>query len=461
MKITRRKFFVLALLITFTGLLGHPTPVQAIEDNTDGIIPADVVIDDDLMISAFEIVLDGTVNGNVFASGGDVTINGTINGNLLLNASRATINGPINGSIAVSGWEVYLNGPVQGSVYFTGGTLVIGPTAQLNRNLMVTGYNIEVMPGATIEKEMFGNSYQVILDGSIGQDVSLDSGAVEIGGQIGGDVAAKNIGNPQTGIPNLDWLNIFAAVNNLSPPPEPLAPGLRVEPGAEIAGQLTYRSQVDQSATILSPPAGGIQFEADEPDPGPFQLRGQWMNWFIARLRELLTLLALGALALWRFPQLFQKTSQIMRQRFLPATGWGLVVLIGGYLLAGIAVMLVILLGILIAAVTLGGLAQAVFGVGLSGLGLVTTVFTLLVVYGSKLVLAYLAGELVLKPGQVEQNGRRALVLLVGILIYVLLRSIPVVSFLVSLLATLAGLGAIWLAFRQWQQDQAQKTTLA
>ncbi|MBN1668922.1 MAG: polymer-forming cytoskeletal protein [Anaerolineales bacterium] len=461
MKITRRILFTLLFLTVVTMLVGRPTPAKAFEDNTDGIIPAGTIIDDDLMISAFKIVIDGTVNGNVFASGSDVTVNGTINGNLLLNASRATINGEINGSIAATGWEVYLNGPVQGSVYFSGASLVVNPTAHINRNLIVTGFSIEVQPGAVIEKEMMGNSYQTIVAGTIGQDVSLDCGAVEISGQIGGDFKASNIGDPDAGVPNMEWLNIFASINNVSPPPATLPPGLRIAPEAQIAGQLSYSSQADQSETIQSTPQDGIQFEQKQPDPGPFQLRGQWMTWFIARLRELLTLLALGALALWRFPQLFQRTNQVLRQRFLPATGWGLVTVIGGYLLGGVMLMLVILLGILIAAITLGGLAQAVFGIGLSTLGLLTAIFTLLVVYGSKVVVAYLAGELVLRSNQAEQGGQRTLRLLIGVLIYVLLRSIPVVSFFAAVLATLAGLGAIWLVFRQWRQDKKQTSNPA
>jgi hypothetical protein len=111
--------------------------------------------------------------------------------------------------------------------------------------------------------------------------------------------------------------------------------------------------------------------------------------------------------------------------------------------------VLIIILGILFGVVTLGELARAIFGVGFSGLTLALTLLWLCSAYGSKLIVAYLAGKLVL--GRIApQSGDRAIwPLLLGVVLYVLLRSIPVLGWLVGLLATLVGLGAMWLLFRE------------
>jgi hypothetical protein len=87
----------------------------------------------------------------------------------------------------------------------------------------------------------------------------------------------------------------------------------------------------------------------------------------------------------------------------LPAAGWGLVTLLLGYAGAAAIALLILAVGIFLGVVTLGGLARAIFGVGFSGLGLVFAIFTLLVSYGSKLIVAYLGGRLIV--GQFSPQG--------------------------------------------------------
>ncbi|MDD5469088.1 MAG: hypothetical protein PHS96_14955 [Anaerolineales bacterium] len=100
--------------------------------------------------------------------------------------------------------------------------------------------------------------------------------------------------------------------------------------------------------------------------------------------------------------------------------------------------------------ITLGGLAGTVAGVGFSGLSLVVTVFTLLVSYGSKLVFAYLVGKLTLEKVAPRYAEQKAWPLVLGVVLYLLVRSIPLLGWLVGVLATLLGLGAMWL----WFQDR-------
>ena len=76
-----------------------------------------------------------------------------------------------------------------------------------------------------------------------------------------------------------------------------------------------------------------------------------------------------------------------------------------------------------------------------------------MIVYGSKLIVAYLFGRLLLErlaPDWVEYAWR---VLGVGLLIYIPLASIPILGWLVSFLATLVGLGAAWLLWRAWRRS--------
>jgi len=169
----------------------------------------------------------------------------------------------------------------------------------------------------------------------------------------------------------------------------------------------------------------------------------------------LLTLLALGAIILWKLPNLVQNASDKLQARPLPSGGWGFVILILGYALSLVIFLTVIFLGVLLAIVTLGGLAGLIFGLGFTGLAFAIALFTILVTYISKLVVACMSGKLIIEriaPAQVEN---KLLILLVGVLIYVLLRAIPGVSQAVGLLATLFGLGAMWLFY--WDKKKGDK----
>ena len=93
---------------------------------------------------------------------------------------------------------------------------------------------------------------------------------------------------------------------------------------------------------------------------------------------------------------LIQSSCQKLRQQPLPAFGRGILIYLGGYGVTVLLGILILTVGILLAVTTMGGLAGAVFGVGFSTLGTLFSLFLLTVTYGSKLVVAYLGGEIIL-----------------------------------------------------------------
>lgn len=194
------------------------------------------------------------------------------------------------------------------------------------------------------------------------------------------------------------------------------------------------------------------------------QPQNQVVNWLWSRLRELITLLVIGGLALWLLPKLFQHVTEQVQTAPLPATAWGFAVLILGYLAAALAMGLLVVLIFGLGRLTLAGLAWGTFWVGTAGLSALFTFFTLLVVYGSKVVVAYPVGRWILQRFQgdaaVAPTGwQRSWPLLVGVLLYVLAVGIPYLGILVSVVVTLLGLGAMWLSMRA-QSPQIVAPTL-
>jgi cytoskeletal protein CcmA (bactofilin family) len=439
---SRTRWF-LALVALFglvlVGTLGIPQVARAVEFDDDGIVAADEVIDDDLFISGETVVVDGTINGNLIVSGADVTINGNVNGDLLMSGVAMTVNGQVNGNLAFIGQSLSLDGGVRGSLFCIGSSVTLEPSAIVGRNVFFNGFGLEMEPGSTVGRDVLASGYQALLAGRVERDVHAEVGALEIEGFVGRDVTAT-VSKPGEGLPRGLWWPGM---------PPMVDAGLRVAEDAYVGGTLTYVSPIKQADAIEATPGGGVVYEApDEPEVrvGFAHRAGQW---FLARVRDFVTLLVLGSLVVWKRQALLDRLTDQARSQPLPALGWGFAIMIGGHVAIVVLAVLVLVLGILMSVVTLGGLALTVFGVGFSGLALVFALFSLSVAYGSKLIVAYLVGKLILQRLAFAHADKAIWSLVLGIVLYILVRAVPGLGWLIGAIMTLAGLGAMWLLFRQ------------
>jgi hypothetical protein len=440
----------LALVLTFSTV----STVQAFEFIEDGDLPAGETVDDDLFIVGDNVVIDGTVNGDLFAFGQNVVVNGTVRGSLI-----------------VGGQFVEINGQIDGSVYNGCNAATYGAEADIGRNLYFGGFSLDVDQGATIGRDMAFGGYQAVLDGSVGRDLFAGAGALEINGSIGGDVSTE-VGSPSDDMGPTPFISFM-------PPGTPamLNPGLRISEDAQIGGTVYYTSSSDQGSSIESAPSGGIVFSTPQPDEVAVEASPDFADaqeeiervslglkvgkWLLQRGRELVTLLLLGGLVLWLLPDLFKKVIDKAEGEPLPATGYGFLAVIIGYAGAVIVAALILALGIFFGVLTLGGLGRTIFGVGFSSLGLAVTIFLLLVNYGSKLVLAFWGGQWLLSKLAPQASESKVWPLVVGVLIYVLLRAIPFLGWVIGLVVTLIGLGAMWLVFRDWRKPTVVAAEIA
>lgn len=447
MKAGRKRWFrwMIALGLVLAFALGLAGVSRAIENgDDDGIIEEDEVIDDDLFISYDTVRVDGTINGNLFVTAETIRINGTVHGNVLVAGNTAIIEGTVDGSVAFAGAELQLNGPVGGSVYALGGSCELQESAAVTYNLLFNGFGLRTWEGSTVGKDLGSGARQAVLNGEVGRDADLEVEALEISGRIGGDVIA-DVAPPGQEPPPFQMPYFPAGIPS----------GIRIEEGAEIEGTLTYSSPVEQAGAINAVPGGGVVYRKPDPDETAVSVGARVGRWMMKRLQDLVTLLVLGGLAVWQLPALLDRLAETVRSRPLPVTGWGLVTITGGYLGGLFVALLLFVVWILLSVVTLGGLARSVLGIGGSGLGLALAVLTLLVAYGSKVVIAYLTGKAVVSGVASRYADRRGWALVVGVVLYVLARSIPVLGWLVGAIATLAGFGAMWLVLRDWRSSRS------
>lgn len=455
---------LLAMVMLVVGLFFGVGGARAVEIVEGGTIPAGQTIEDDVFIGADNVLVEGDVTGDLFAVGGNIRINGTV-----------------GGSLFAAGQTISVNGEVQGSTYLAGSAANLGGSSQVGRNVYFAGYSMEAQPGSQVQRDLLTTGYQALIAGSVERNVLATVAALEISGAIGGNVRADVSAPGATGF-------MFVA-----PPGAPanIPTGIRVTEGASIGGQLIYVSPEPQEDAIRAEPEEGIVFRTPVPSPGQVARRdGRGigflvLRWIVARLRELVTLLLLGALLLWLVPRWLYRAADALQAQPLLALGWGFLVWLLGYILAGIAAFLIVLLAILLGIITLGGLAFAVLGIGFSLLGLAFTIFWLAVAYLSKVVVAYLIGRWIVdglsrreeprivpvtppgepgaeiappreqRPRSVAQDGWS---LVVGVVIYVLLRAIPILGWLIGAVVTLFGLGALFMAVRDgWRERRTAR----
>jgi len=424
-------------------------PARAVEFTNEGVVAAEQVVDDDLFINADQVIIDGTINGDLFINSETAQINGTVNGNVMVYSAALIMNGKVDGSLVFTGQGAQIAGEVTGTVYAAGNILRFTPQARVGRNVFYAGFALEAQPGSEITRDIYITGYQAAINSQAVRDVDVSAHAVSIGGQVERDVnlvvdAPGNVNELMASfneaLPALSGIEIIPIMSS----------GLSIDPEARIGGRLAYASPVDQSAAIQAQPGSGVIFtqtvDAEAVKQTPKELAAVWLT---ARFQELATLLILGGLAAALLPVLLRHFATQARQRPHVNAWKGLLVLGAGIALFILAFLTIIIISLLSSIVSLSGLSMAILGIGLSGLATAFNVFLLLVNYGSKLVLAQWAGEAVLQRFSPALVEHRYWPIILGILLYILLRLIPFVSALVGIVVTLIGLGAMWLTFRR------------
>jgi cytoskeletal protein CcmA (bactofilin family) len=421
---------LLSLVVIFC--LSVPTSVQAFESDSDGRLEKGETIEDDLLLAAGRVVVDGVVKGDLYAT-----------------ANTIVLNGVVEGSVFFAAQTIEVNGTIKGSLYGTSQSMTLGEAAQIKRNLFYAGFAFHSKPGSQVGKDALMVGYQAVLDGQIQRDLLASVGALEVSGEIGRNVKV-NVGDPEEGsarsIP-------FSTAPNVPPM---IPSGLRINETAKIGGTLTYSSVKDQSQGIKSKPQGEIVFkpiQAGDSRSGTEKLQQSLPyrvgKYILNRLQELVTLFAIGLVGIWLLPRYLQDWKERMQAEPLAAGLNGLLTVLVGYIGAGLFALVLLAIGIFMGILTLSGLSKTVLGIGFSTLGLAVAIFSLGVTYGSKIVVCIWVGEKVFQRFAPQSAHRVVLVLLVGVLIYVIVRSIPILGWVIGLLATLVGVGAIYLALRE------------
>ncbi|HEX7555348.1 MAG TPA: polymer-forming cytoskeletal protein [Leptolinea sp.] len=391
-------FGIILLSLSFIWV----SPVYAQDIVYAGGIPAGSVVDQDVILSASEVVIDGTVNGDVLALGQLVTVNGTINGSLYSGAEILTI-----------------GGKVTGSVYSTGGTLRLKPASKLERSAFFAGGLMDFQSGSSISRDLYSLALGGQFNGTISRDMRAIIGPSEL-------------------------FKAFLRVTGIQLPVISLPTAIPAPTATPVSSLYTASLIPLPIPAFIKEPAASFY-----PNSLPLDLSAfDWASWGKSVLRTMAELLLIGVLLAWLASASLSQAAALGSLHPWIAFFYGLCAVVISLSALVLAFAIMMLLGSFLNWVSLTTLAWITWVGGCAIVITAATLYLFLLAIVSKLVTAYLVGSWLLNKIVPEGKGLPIWSILTGIIIYALLASIPSMGWLIALFATLFGLGAGWLWFR-------------
>jgi hypothetical protein len=404
------------------------------------------------------------VNGDVIAMGNYVEIGE---------------NAHITGNIFGGGYVMRMAGKVDGSLAGGSYTLVLDKNSAIGRNFYYGAFSTDLLETTSIGSDAYIAAYQSNLNGSIGRDLNVSAAAVQLTGSIGRnavmDVAAPDNTQsmPYFMPPTGQNQNLPAEAQKLIPSQQ--KPGLTISDTATIAGKLTYTSPLPQKETVLVTPSEGTVYQTPVPDPETvdqgerpivFQdaekgttafVAGMILTWVWKVIKAFITLLLIALLAFWLVPHKFDQSLQTLKSKPGKSFAYGLLATIGGFALLFFGLVIMVCFTAFLAVITFGTLGFYFFLIGFSTYFMAFALFLLLTFVGSKILVAYFVGEWLLKIMSKTPTQGRALPLILGLVLYIVLGYVPFLGFVIRSIMTLFGAGAILIVLLDSWQERKSK----
>lgn len=374
--------FVFVLVFLFI-LAFYPSLSFAQENQKVISVPSDQTINEDYFASSDIVEILGTVNGDVFVAGGQVVVRGTINGDLWVAGGTVDITGSITGDTNIAGGQITVAG-------------------QVGEDLTIGGGNVDIRNEARIHKDFIVGAGNISLTGVVNENVRIAAGNAVIGNTVGGNVSAA------TG-------------------------QLRLAPGANVSGNLTYYSNqrilLERESTV----SGNINQRVPvAPDKRKAEgaLIGAALIW---KAINFLSTLILGLILLRLFPKFAQAALRNLSAKPWLSLGLGFLFLIIAPILA--AILFITVIGI--------------------PLGVILFGLYWIILYLSRIFAIFWIGDRAFN--MTKRNITSGWVFLLGLVIYYIVTLIPVIGGLVSFIVLLLGLGTFLLTISDFYYQRKEK----
>jgi len=299
------------------------------------------------------------------------------------------VSGNVTRDLILGGGNITVNGHVGGSIIAAGGNITVnGAVAQ---DIVVTGGMIDVGSGATIGRDLVVAGGTATISAPVARRVQMAAGNLTLKNKVGGDVRGQ-----------VDRLKLD---------------------GAQIAGNLDYTS--NNSVELVN----GASVAGATTRHTPVDRGGGAGNGLLGWLRALVGILALGLILIFLLPGVSTRAIDTERAQPWASLGIGAAILV----ITPIVALLVFIVGIFL---------------GFWWLGLLLIPLWILALAIGYVVSGFLLGRLIF-----AQLGwgryHDALALLAGLFVLAVVGIIPVIGWLIGLVALILGAGALALVVTQ------------
>ena len=370
-------------VISLMGLFLFTLPFLALADEN----PTDSVY-----LGADEII-----DGNYIKFGNSIEIASAVNGDVLVVGNIITISGPVAGDVIAAGNTIRIKGPVNGSVR------------------LLAAENIEI--DSEIQRNVWGAAKSIIIteNAKVGWDVNVAGTNVEIKGQVGGNIWT---GGESVVVGDKVGKNAKISLDT--------AGQLILLPNAKVDGDLVYYASSDNQLNIEEGALVGGEVVRDDvlkQNVGwPFRNRDFGMLYIMIKIISLFSMLVVGLLFMFMAPRIIMNVKDEMAGNPIGSIIRGLVFTLA---LPVVAILLMI---------TIIGLPLALMIISMFFIGL----------YVSNVLAGFALGLFVVdRFGGKKTSSNLIWPLVIGLIIFIILSSIPFVGWLIKIILIWWALGAL------------------
>jgi len=344
---------------------------------------------------------DQVHQGNYYAAGNAVEIAGTVNGDVFAAGNSVSVSGTVNGDVFAAGSSIRISGKVDGNVRLAGSNIVID--GQVTRNVMAAGSNLVVSETAEVGRHLAMAGAVVDVRSRVGGNLEFAGNTLTMASEVGGNAYLR---------------------------PEE-ASNIRFLPNAHIKGDFVYTARQQITMPAAGQIDGQIIFNPVTSQPRRGAILGIIaVGYLLAKLIQLFGLLIVALVIISLARKKVLEITDLMIKKPASQIGQGII----WFFITPIICLLLL--------VTLIGIP----------LGLIGGAFYLILLYLGQ-VFASIALGLILTRALGWQKASLMVSMIIGVVMFVILRGLPVIGWLVCLVGIWWGLGAlIEIKKKAWQE---------
>ncbi len=273
---------------------GHAFAAQVVGGGDVYQLPKGQVVDDDLYVSAREVIIDGTVKGDLVAAGGYVEVNGVVTGDLMAAAGGINVTGVVHDDARLAVAGIKISGTIDHDlmVGVGGGSMFSLPFPIDNRSIT---QGFELAKTGVVGGDLYIGGGQGTIDGSIGRNLFAGMNDLSFGGHVRGNADLR-------------------------------AASLQIGDASQVGGTLKYTTP--QQLTVPSSVAGQVTAEqwSVETNQAPRRPFVGFLGWLLRTVMILVGLAILGWLLLQLAPKSMERASGALDLQPVNAAIYGVLI---------------------------------------------------------------------------------------------------------------------------------------